>query len=200
MTTRHHNDGLTKRCGCPRPRWSKCERGGRVQRSNLVSFRLPPRGAHARLCAVQPLRNRRREEEVHLVQHLHVGVPPRHRRHELREQGDSHAGSAVRALLGLRWKLSHRHPRVRQRRRRGRHHLARFPGGERGARARGGLGISSGLISWTSGMQWPEREQRWHGDQHDDGLQRQAEAPVVGEAVAARSPVPDLASLPRGAL
>ena len=24
MATRHHTDGLTKRCGCPRPRWSKC--------------------------------------------------------------------------------------------------------------------------------------------------------------------------------
>ena len=24
MSTKHHNDGLTKRCDCPRPRWSKC--------------------------------------------------------------------------------------------------------------------------------------------------------------------------------
>ena len=24
MTTRHHNDGLRKICGCPRRQWAKC--------------------------------------------------------------------------------------------------------------------------------------------------------------------------------
>ena len=44
----------------------------------------------------------RRQEEVHQLQRLHVGVPPGHRHHELRQQGAADGGPRVRALLGVR--------------------------------------------------------------------------------------------------
>ena len=72
-------------------------RRGRVRRlllvlgARLVPVLLPARRAHARLRALQPVRDRGRQEEVHLVQRVHVGLPPGHRRHELREQGGADA-------------------------------------------------------------------------------------------------------------
>ncbi len=68
----------------------------------LVPLRLPARRAHAHLRALLALPHLRREEEVHLVQRLHLGLPPGHRRHELRQQGAADGGPRVRALLGLR--------------------------------------------------------------------------------------------------
>ena len=40
MTTRHHNDGLTKRCDCPQPRWSKYAHPHRVCLDRLLGRRL----------------------------------------------------------------------------------------------------------------------------------------------------------------
>ena len=56
-----------------------------VQRSRVVPLRLPARGADAHLHAIFEIPNICREEEVHFLQCVHVGMPPRDRRNELRE-------------------------------------------------------------------------------------------------------------------
>ncbi len=87
--------------------------------SRLVPLRLSARGAYAHLRAFLEIPDLRREIQVHLVQRLHVGLPPGHRHHELRQQGNSHGGPGVRALLSVRPVLSDRRPRLRALRRHG---------------------------------------------------------------------------------
>jgi thioredoxin reductase len=104
--------------------------------ARVVPVLLPARGVDARGRAVQPVRHRGRQEEVHLVQRLHVRLPPGDRRHELREQGGADAGSAVRALLGVRRALSDRRAPVRPGGPIGANDLARPPPRVPGAHAR----------------------------------------------------------------
>ena len=42
MTTRHHNDGLLKRCGCPRRTWAKCR--------HVWHFEYQWKGTRRRVC------------------------------------------------------------------------------------------------------------------------------------------------------
>ena len=67
------------------------------QRPDVVPLRLPLAAlmhVYARFSRFRILADRK----VHLLQCLHLGVPPRHRHYELRQQGAAHGRPAVRAL------------------------------------------------------------------------------------------------------
>ena len=110
--------------------------------ARLVPLRLSSGGSHAHLRALLALRDCRRQEEVHLLQRVHVGVPSGNRHHELRQQGDADARSGMRALFGVRAELPDRRAHVRTGRQvRTRARAGRDPG-EHGANARRGRRVS----------------------------------------------------------